>query len=167
MAIIKCSECGKEISNKAKSCPSCGIEVKKKVTLFQAIGVIFLGVSVVSVVVSNTDTSAPGLARSIASSTPSTTLVNSSYSSELTASNEKFKRGQYGVLTYTGEIINTTGRKLSYVQVEINLYDKNKGQIGSTLANVNNLEPGVTWSFEAPIIEERTKTARVAGITFF
>ena len=28
MALIKCGECGKEISQKAKTCPSCGDPVK-------------------------------------------------------------------------------------------------------------------------------------------
>lgn len=30
MALIKCPECGKEISDKAASCPNCGAVVKKK-----------------------------------------------------------------------------------------------------------------------------------------
>lgn len=30
MAIIKCSECGKKISDKATKCPSCGAPVDKK-----------------------------------------------------------------------------------------------------------------------------------------
>ncbi|MEB0092880.1 FxLYD domain-containing protein [Pseudomonas sp. CCI1.2] len=167
MAMTKCAECGKEVSNQAKLCPNCGVEIKKKASPLKVIGVISFCFFVVSLVVQKSGLSVPSVAYPTASYTPSTSSAASSYSSELTASNEKFKRGQYGVLTYTGEIINTTGKKLSYVQVEINLYDKNKGQIGSTLANVNNLEPGVTWSFEAPVIEERTKTAKVAGITFF
>ena len=29
MALIKCSECGKEISDKAKTCPNCGCPVNK------------------------------------------------------------------------------------------------------------------------------------------
>lgn len=28
MALIKCRECGKDISDKAKSCPNCGFEKK-------------------------------------------------------------------------------------------------------------------------------------------
>ena len=32
MALIKCPECGKEISDKAKSCPNCGAPVLPKVT---------------------------------------------------------------------------------------------------------------------------------------
>lgn len=30
MALIKCNECGKEISTKAEMCPNCGVRVKKK-----------------------------------------------------------------------------------------------------------------------------------------
>lgn len=29
MALIKCPECGKGISNKAKKCPNCGYTLKK------------------------------------------------------------------------------------------------------------------------------------------
>ena len=30
MAMIKCVECGEEISSKAKKCPSCGYALKRK-----------------------------------------------------------------------------------------------------------------------------------------
>ncbi|MEI6177143.1 MAG: zinc-ribbon domain-containing protein, partial [Verrucomicrobiota bacterium] len=30
MALIKCKECGKEISTSAKACPSCGAPLKKR-----------------------------------------------------------------------------------------------------------------------------------------
>lgn len=33
MALIKCSECGKEISNKANICPNCGNPIQKKKTI--------------------------------------------------------------------------------------------------------------------------------------
>ena len=35
MAIVKCKECGENISNKAETCPSCGIIIKKQLTSFQ------------------------------------------------------------------------------------------------------------------------------------
>ncbi len=66
-----------------------------------------------------------------------------------------------------GKIRNNTNRTYSYIQVEINLYDKNGNQVGSTLANVNNLEPGAVWSFKAPILEEEAAQFKVAGITGF
>lgn len=31
MALIKCKECGKEVSDKAKSCPNCGAPIDTKV----------------------------------------------------------------------------------------------------------------------------------------
>lgn len=43
MEIIKCKECGKELSKKAEICPNCGIRVKKKSLLAQ-LGVVFLGI---------------------------------------------------------------------------------------------------------------------------
>ena len=54
-----------------------------------------------------------------------------------------------------------------YVQVEINLYDAEGNQVGSTLANVNNLEPRAKWKFSAPILQEKTKSFKVAKITAF
>lgn len=30
MALIKCQECGKEISNKANTCPNCGCPIEKE-----------------------------------------------------------------------------------------------------------------------------------------
>ncbi|MGE5590998.1 MAG: FxLYD domain-containing protein [Bacillota bacterium] len=50
----------------------------------------------------------------------------------------------------TGTVKNNSNKKYSYAQVEINLYDKDGNQVGSTLANINNLEPGGTWKFKAP-----------------
>jgi hypothetical protein len=164
MAMMKCAECSKEVSSKAKSCPNCGVDVKKPASPLKVIGFIAFGMLVVSIVkaVVSPDHSATRSTESYAAS-----ASTASSSSALTANGEKFKRGQYGNLVYTGNIINTTGKKLSYVQVEINLYDKNNVQVGSTLANINNLEPGVTWSFEAPVMEARAKTGKVAGITTF
>lgn len=38
MALIKCPECGKEMSDKAKSCPNCGyIEKSNRTTIFSVI----------------------------------------------------------------------------------------------------------------------------------
>lgn len=66
-----------------------------------------------------------------------------------------------------GKVKNNSDKQYTYVQVEINLYDSNDNQIGSTLANVNNLEPGGTWKFEAPIFEEKAIKYKIKGITGF
>ena len=64
-----------------------------------------------------------------------------------------------------GKIKNNSNKQYSYVQVEINLYDNNDNQVGSTLANVNNLEPGGTWKFEALIFEEKATKYKIKEIT--
>lgn len=51
MALIKCSECGKEISSKAKTCPHCGTTPKKKtgcLTVLACAIVVFFAVGVIS-----------------------------------------------------------------------------------------------------------------------
>ena len=42
MALIKCSECGKEISNTAKSCPNCGFTIKKSKAWLYIVGGLFV-----------------------------------------------------------------------------------------------------------------------------
>ena len=46
MAIIKCSECSKDISTKAEQCPHCGAKVKKSSNIVKY-GLLFLFIFVV------------------------------------------------------------------------------------------------------------------------
>ena len=46
MALVKCKECGKEISDKAESCPHCGAPQKKKSTQYGCGTLIFFGIIV-------------------------------------------------------------------------------------------------------------------------
>ena len=66
-----------------------------------------------------------------------------------------------------GLIINTSGKSYSYAQVEINLYDKQHTQLGSTIANTNNIEPHGKWKFTAPVTEKGAYSADVKKITAF
>ena len=52
-------------------------------------------------------------------------------------------------------------------EVEINLYDKEGVQIGSTLANANHLEPNGKWRFKAVVLEGSAATAKLKGVTAF
>lgn len=49
----------------------------------------------------------------------------------------------------SGVYTNKAGKDLSYVQVSYNLFDADGNQIGTALANTNNLADGGTWKFEA------------------
>lgn len=48
-----------------------------------------------------------------------------------------------------GILTNNSGHDCTYVQVEYNLYDADGNQVGTALANINNLKEGGTWKFEA------------------
>ncbi|OUN85628.1 FxLYD domain-containing protein [[Collinsella] massiliensis] len=48
-----------------------------------------------------------------------------------------------------GTLTNNTEDEVSYIQVEYNLYDADGAQVGTALANTNNLQPGGVWKFEA------------------
>ena len=48
----------------------------------------------------------------------------------------------------SGVYTNKAGKDLNYVQVSYNLFDADGNQIGTALANTNNLADGGTWKFE-------------------
>lgn len=75
--------------------------------------------------------------------------------------------GEFGSRVVAGTIRNNTSRQYSYVQVEINLYDDAGNQLGSTLANCNNLEAGGTWKFEAPVLYDSSAQYKIKDVTGF
>ena len=50
MALIKCKECGKEVSKKAETCPHCGAPVKKKGGSAGCLTIILLGIIVFAII---------------------------------------------------------------------------------------------------------------------
>lgn len=66
-----------------------------------------------------------------------------------------------------GTVKNNSKKQYSYVQIEINLYDKSGNQVGSTFDNLNNLEPGATWRFKAIILEDNAASYKIKGVSGF
>jgi hypothetical protein len=102
----------------------------------------------------------PAQRESIRESTPSQTRPNLEV---LDSKSQVEEHTRYVV----GTVRNNTYHTYGYVQVEINLYDSAGNQVGSTLANTNNLEPGAIWKFKAIIIEDRATKFRVVNVTGF
>lgn len=75
--------------------------------------------------------------------------------------------GEYGNDYAVGRIRNNSSQTYDYVQVSINVYDASGTQIGSTMTNVNNLEPGGVWRFEALIHEDNAQRFRIKDVTGF
>jgi hypothetical protein len=76
--------------------------------------------------------------------------------------------GEYNefATTIVGRVRNNTRRKYSYAQIVFNLYDSAGNQVGSAMANVNNLEPEGIWKFKAVGLVP-AKTFKVSGLTGF
>lgn len=66
-----------------------------------------------------------------------------------TVSDESIDASNPYSLFIDGTLTNNTDREVTYIQVEYNLYDAEGAQVGTALANTNNLQPGGVWKFEA------------------
>ena len=56
---------------------------------------------------------------------------------------------KYGYGYARGKIINNTGKKLSYIQVSLGVYDSSGAKVGDCWDNLSGLNEGGVWAFEA------------------
>jgi len=87
--------------------------------------------------------------------------------SNLEVQNHSFCTMEYGVKGICGTIVNNSNKNFSYAQVEINLFDKNGAVVGSTLDNINNLDAGQKWKFQAAIIGTNAASYAIKDITAY
>jgi hypothetical protein len=66
-----------------------------------------------------------------------------------------------------GHVRNNATRTYSYAQISFSLYDKAGNQVGSAFANINNLESGGTWKFEALVAENGATTWKFKELSGF
>lgn len=66
-----------------------------------------------------------------------------------TVSEEQLDTSNQFAVYVTGTLTNNTEDEVGYIQVEYNLYDADGAQVGTALANTNNLKAGGSWKFEA------------------
>lgn len=52
MSLIKCHECGNEVSTEAKTCPKCGAKVKKPTSLIAKVFAVVIGLGFIGAIVS-------------------------------------------------------------------------------------------------------------------
>ena len=72
--------------------------------------------------------------------------------------------------TIYGVAVNNTGKDLSYASIEYSVYDENGNNLGTAIANINNLGKGDKWPFEAVLLSyPKTKPVRykLVDITYF
>ena len=168
--MTNCKACGKEIAKGVNKCPSCGKDqriffMKHKIITGLLI-LIVLGC--IGSANKGTSTDKPVATNSTAkeATTPAKTEKKEVEKPKYEILEQK-ESDQDGIRYITGKIKNNTGKQISYAQVEINLYDENKQLLGSTLANVNNLEVDGVWNFKAIVTEENYKSYKIMNVTGF
>ena len=77
-----------------------------------------------------------------------------------TISEEKADTSNEFMYQITGTLVNNTDSDKSYIQVQYTLYDASGAQVGTALANTNNLKAGGTWKFKAVGDVEPSKVAK-------
>lgn len=69
-----------------------------------------------------------------------------------------------------GTAKNISNKNYSYASVEFSVYDADNNNLGTALANINNLASGDTWQFNAMLINTATSTPttyKLVKITVF
>lgn len=147
MALVKCEECGNEVSSKAKACPKCGAKVKAKSHLGSLLLLLVL-VIILSNVITDND-------RKSSSSNPSSTSSKSStyrYTApEIPLEIKSWSCGsEYDFMHVKGEVKNTTSRSLRNVMV-VATYRTASGEFiksSDALIDYNPILPGQTSPFK-------------------
>jgi hypothetical protein len=67
----------------------------------------------------------------------------------------------------TGIVENRSGRQVSYAQIVFAAFDKDGNQVGSAMANVNNLADGGKWKFNAGLLVDNAASVKFTELTGF
>jgi len=122
--LVKCKDCGHEVSKSAKACPNCGAKLPgRHPILITLLALIIIGVfgSLIGTI-SETDTG-PVSTVSSAVAQPKLELLEG----------WKVTRGEYGNVKITGKVRNNSSKEYGYAQISFNLYDRE---------NVRDILPG-------------------------
>jgi hypothetical protein len=145
MALIKCKECGHEISKKAETCPNCGAKRKKSASggclLLIILAVLFIGYIGSQVDTSSYDTQSTNYDSPKAAPVPEEPkllLLDWSWHQES------------GYAIVEGQVKNISDRSLENVQAVVEFYAEDKSFITSddSLIEYKPLLPGQTSPFK-------------------
>jgi len=157
MALRKCKECGAGVSTSAKRCPKCGKKLKHPGIM--AILVILAIIVGGSLGTAYREWKNPG--QSLFSA-----MAKNAEQEKFALVSDKAVVDSLGTTYIEGEIKNNTDKQYSYVQVTFILYDADGAQLGTAMANINNLEPNGTWKYKAlGLTTERVDSYKLDEIT--
>lgn len=152
----KCKHCQSEIDKKARICPNC----KKRQRGLIATIIMFFGILMLI----------GGVASLLGESDLQSEIQKQQQEKYSFVEEAKIieEGNEYFKMKYiVGTIKNTTNKKTSYVQIVFNLYDKDGNVIGSSMDNINHIEPDGTWKFKALITIDEFDTFKFESISGF
>lgn len=156
----KCKHCQSQIDADASRCPKCHGDLrswfKRHPIITGLLALFFIGSFISGVSQSSKDqkTAPEGTQES-----------TNPQKNGLEVKDIRADYGEFNNRFIYGTVVNHNDRQFSYVQVEFNLYDNDWNQVGSTIDNINNLEPGGTWKFEAIIAEPTAKNYKLKDVS--
>lgn len=141
-----CKHCKTEIPYDAKVCPQCRKKQKSGVLKWVLIAFLVLAAIIAF--------SGGGGGSSTSSSTSGQNAIQTINNASSKAKLEEVTAPQvvskgYGLMNIEGSMKNISGKTLSYVQITFALYDKDGAQIGTAVANINNLTKDSVWKYSA------------------
>lgn len=141
MALIKCKECGKEVSNQAAKCPNCGAPVKKSIGGFGLVVLIFMGMAILGIIISVIVSD-----HQPRSSSPSTTSRELRYNlstDDLKAAQDKL--GFVEAASWFGGDVNTGVAFNQYVNVVVASKRQQRQPLMSIVQFYRNRYQGCQW----------------------
>lgn len=164
--MMYCKTCGKEIAKNAKVCPNCGAKIKApiyKKWWFWIIIVVIIA-SATSNPADNTVNTGGNLNNNFQVQEDTKTPIQKKEKFTLESHSGAYDSAGFAFYI-EGTIKNNTDKNYSYVQVTFNTYDKDGAQLGTALANINNLEANGIWRYKAMTTADNIASYKLAEIT--
>lgn len=132
----KCKYCQSEIDKKAKICPNCKKKQKKL-----PVWLVILIVIIIFAMIGGTNSNSKNNENKKTTTEEKFSIIEGT---------EKGYADDSGFAYYIeGTIQNNTDKTYSYVQVSYNVYDSSNNNLGTCIANNNNLGGKETWKYKA------------------
>ena len=148
--MVKCKTCGADIAKTAKTCPHCGARRRAGIgrgilgTILLIIGIFII----IGALVGNSGSSSSSLSSSGQNAIQEVNNAASRMKLE-EAEAPQITTGDFGVKTIRGSYKNISGATITYAQVTFALFDKDGAQIGTAVANINNIAKDAVWKYSA------------------
>lgn len=146
----ECKVCGAIIAKSAPTCPQCGAKRKRGIGRI-IIGIVVLIFGLALMISSFSDADGKAKTSNAVNGQNAVQAINNSNAAKRLEEIAKpeIAFDEFGLSSIKGSYKNISGKTLSYAQVTFALYDDEGAQIGTAVANINNLTADSVWKYSA------------------